>query len=261
MLEQGRGLPNPQPEIAERYWRLAAYGGDPDAEVEYANRLRKGAVVRGGEAVDGQRRLLLTDDEIARLERFYGAADPVTKQVKIRRVSVPLVCDRGAARLVRAFWVWDWGRSESPEAQFRRLERETGCSDNALLRATLTYVFETASRNHVPLPICSRNGSRPQPCLHSQRLLPHLHRGSKDVRLNRSEKAAVHRSGSVGLLSLAPGPDNQPCLGIIVMVRSETLRRHHLRLHSRFDPIGLKQRAMPVHAAACRSPRWECCSR
>ncbi|MGA8610969.1 MAG: caspase family protein [Xanthobacteraceae bacterium] len=42
IMEGGQGLPNPQPEIAERYWRLAAHGGNAYAQVEFAERLRRG---------------------------------------------------------------------------------------------------------------------------------------------------------------------------------------------------------------------------
>ncbi len=45
MMEQGTGLPSQQPDIAERYWRLAAYGGDAYAQVEFADRLRRGFVM------------------------------------------------------------------------------------------------------------------------------------------------------------------------------------------------------------------------
>jgi uncharacterized protein len=45
LLETGDGLPSAQPEIAERYWRFAAYSGDVDAEVELAKRLRLGKVL------------------------------------------------------------------------------------------------------------------------------------------------------------------------------------------------------------------------
>jgi TPR repeat protein len=45
MMERGLGLPNPQPEIAERYYRLAAHGGDEDAELELARRLRAGRML------------------------------------------------------------------------------------------------------------------------------------------------------------------------------------------------------------------------
>jgi len=45
MMEHGYGLPNPQPEIAERYYRLAAHGGNEDAEIELARRLRAGRVL------------------------------------------------------------------------------------------------------------------------------------------------------------------------------------------------------------------------
>ncbi|MFO1148278.1 MAG: DUF2610 domain-containing protein [Alsobacter sp.] len=233
IMENGLGLPNPQPEIAERYYRLSAYGGNEDAEVEFAEKLRVGKVLvkpengakegiallqralsqgstraalmlaqiyrrgdfdeqkspieamryafrtirlsteadpttpdgnpfyeiaagimlaemaRSGEAVDAGGQPLLSKDETERLERFYGKIDPVAKQVKVRRLSVPLGC--GGYQTYRFIWVWDWGRLESPtEAQFRSLERETRCSDNALLRETLVASFLTARKNSVP---------------------------------------------------------------------------------------------------------------
>ena len=42
MMGEGWGLPNPQPEISERYYRLAAKGGNEDAEIEFADRLLSG---------------------------------------------------------------------------------------------------------------------------------------------------------------------------------------------------------------------------
>ncbi len=45
IMEGGQGLPNRQPEIGERYWRLAAYGGVLEAEVELAEKLRTGAML------------------------------------------------------------------------------------------------------------------------------------------------------------------------------------------------------------------------
>jgi TPR repeat protein len=45
LMEKGGGLPAQQPEIAERYWRLAAHGGDAYAQVEFAERLRRGFVL------------------------------------------------------------------------------------------------------------------------------------------------------------------------------------------------------------------------
>jgi len=243
IMETGIGLLNPQPEIAERYWRLAAYGGSATAQVEFADRLRRGFLLvkqeygeheaitllqramsqgspqaalalaqisrngelgqeknpiqamklayraielavltdpmteegnpfyeigaahllvemaKSGEAVDAIGRPLLTADEIARLEQYYGMVDPVTKKVAIRRLSVPITC-----RLRRSgngrnditwtnrdwLWVWDWGRNESPtEAQMRNLERTWSCSDNGDLRATLIDVFQQAKKNKV----------------------------------------------------------------------------------------------------------------
>jgi TPR repeat protein len=45
MMEHGYGLPAPQPEIAERYYRLAASGGNENAEIELASRLLAGRVL------------------------------------------------------------------------------------------------------------------------------------------------------------------------------------------------------------------------
>jgi uncharacterized protein len=45
MMERGYGLPSPQPEIAERYYRLAAHGGNEDAEIELARRLLAGRML------------------------------------------------------------------------------------------------------------------------------------------------------------------------------------------------------------------------
>ncbi len=45
MMERGFGLPSPQPEIAERYYRLAAHGGNEDAEIELARRLLAGRML------------------------------------------------------------------------------------------------------------------------------------------------------------------------------------------------------------------------
>jgi uncharacterized protein len=245
LLEQGDGLPSAQPEIAERYWRFAAYGGDVDAEVELAKRLRLGKVLvkpengdseavkllnrafafgqgsaraalelariyragtpetpkdpilamkyayraiklrtladplepdgsfyneiapghllaemaRSGEAVSPDGRPLLSKDEIDRLEKFYGTVDPATNEVKVRRLSTPLVCyiykERGREQQLNSavryyIWVWDWGRDESPtETQLRRLEHITRCGFNQDLRGTLSASFRQAQKNKV----------------------------------------------------------------------------------------------------------------
>jgi uncharacterized protein len=59
MMEEGDGLPNPQPEIAERYWRLAAHGGDGFAQVELAERLRGGFLLTKEEHGSGEAVTLL----------------------------------------------------------------------------------------------------------------------------------------------------------------------------------------------------------
>jgi TPR repeat protein len=232
MMERGLGLPNPQPEIAERYYRLAAHGGDEDAEIELARRLRSGRMLAkpenganeaidlltralsqgsaraalmlaeayrngdfnqprdpvqamkyafqairlsvqadpttadgnpfyeiaagilvaemaaAGQANDANDRPLLAQDEIDRLQLFYGAVDPATRRVKVRRLDVPLGCGNWQRR--EAVWVWDWGRADSPtEPQFRSLERGTGCYNNDVLRRTLVTTFDTARKAKV----------------------------------------------------------------------------------------------------------------
>jgi len=232
MMDRGEGLPSPQPEIAERYYRLSAHGGDEDAELELAERLISGRVLSkpengedealdllnralsqgsaeaaldlarvyrdglldvskaptkamqfayraiklstltdpttpdgnpfyeigagillaemavGGQAVDVNDRPLLTPDEVARLQQFYGEVDPDTHKVKIRRLDIPLDC--GGYKIYRSLWVWDWGRAESPtEPQFRALERETECYNNDILRRTLSATYQTAKKEKV----------------------------------------------------------------------------------------------------------------
>jgi hypothetical protein len=79
----------------------------------------------------------------------------MVRQVKVRRLLVPLRCGSGGPSgfdwvLWRYLWVWDWGRSESPtESQFRNLERTTGCTNNELLRNTLVDVFEQSKKSRV----------------------------------------------------------------------------------------------------------------
>jgi TPR repeat protein len=232
MMERGYGLPNPQPEIAERYYRLAAHGGDEDAEIELAERLLSGRVLtkpengateaidllsrafsqgsarasldlariyrdgqlgepknpakamqyafqtirlsvqadpttidgnpffeiaagillaemaKNGQANDVNDRSLLSQDEVDRLERFYGKVDDATRKVRVRNLQVPFDC--GGISRYYPVWVWDWGRVESPtEPQFRSLEREKNCYVNDVLRRTLIASFAAAKKNKV----------------------------------------------------------------------------------------------------------------
>jgi Domain of unknown function (DUF2610) len=122
---------------------------DGNAFYEIASGILLAEMARGGEAVDDSGRPLLTKDEIDRLERFYGKVDEATKQVKVRRLYVPLKCGYLYPRY-DFIWVWDWGRLESPtEPQFRSLERETSCANNKELRDTLSASFATAKKNGV----------------------------------------------------------------------------------------------------------------
>ncbi|MGP8232829.1 MAG: DUF2610 domain-containing protein [Methylovirgula sp.] len=234
MMEAGDGLPIPQPEIAARYYRLAAQGGFEDAEIDLAERLRSGRILtspengeseavdllrralsqgsaraaaylaeiyRNGEfgltkdplkamqyayqairlsaeadpttedgdpffeadagillgemAVNGQAndingRPLLSEDESDRLQKFYGTVNPDARKVEVRKLEVPLGCN-GYYNRYATLWVWDWGRRVSPtEPQFRSIERQTGCYDNATLRRTLIASFLLAKKTQVP---------------------------------------------------------------------------------------------------------------
>ena len=115
--------------------------------------------------MDARGRPLLTPDEVDRLEHYYGAVDPKTDRVKIRRLDVKLSCAYGrrydrrkkkyspiaTSERKEEIWVWDWGRPESPtEFQFRNLERKVpACSHNEVLRRTLIDIFEQAKKSKV----------------------------------------------------------------------------------------------------------------
>ena len=72
-MGNSEGLPAAQPEIAERYFRLAANGGDENAEIELAKRLIAGKVLvkpenGSTEAIDLLNRALSHDSSRAALE-------------------------------------------------------------------------------------------------------------------------------------------------------------------------------------------------
>jgi TPR repeat protein/uncharacterized protein (UPF0335 family) len=60
IIERGDGLPAPQPEIAQRYWRLAANHGDAFAQVEFADKLRNGLLLVKEEYGQGEVVTMLT---------------------------------------------------------------------------------------------------------------------------------------------------------------------------------------------------------
>ncbi|MGA2056159.1 MAG: DUF2610 domain-containing protein [Bradyrhizobium sp.] len=114
LLEKGDGLPSAQPEIAERYWRFAAYGGDVEAEVELAKRLRLGKVLVKPENGDSEAVKLLNRAfaygqgsaraalELARIYRTGTpdtAKDPILamkyayRAIKLRTLADPLEND------------------------------------------------------------------------------------------------------------------------------------------------------------------------
>ena len=126
-----------------------ATDGDPFKEIAAGHLLAE--MAKNGEAVDASGQPLLTQDEIDRIEKFYGKVDPLTHRVKAGRLSVPIRCDafRGFG-VTQLIWIWDWGRNESPsEPQFRKIERDYDCSDHDL-RGTIISVFGEAKKNNVP---------------------------------------------------------------------------------------------------------------
>jgi TPR repeat protein len=138
--------------------------GEPFPEMAAAHMLAE--MSKTGEAVDSGGGTLLTAEEVDRIEHYYGKVDPSSKQVRIRRLAVPLTCGFGGRVFNRQtrdwdyeyqwtvrkpVWVWDWGRIESPtEFQFRTYERETGCSKNDVMRRTLIDIYNQAKKNEVP---------------------------------------------------------------------------------------------------------------
>lgn len=126
-----------------------AQEGDPYYEMDAAHLIVD--LAKGGEAIDPMGRPLLTPEEIDRLEHYYGAADPVTKKMKVRGFKVPIFCEPSETwYFPRQIWVWDWGRSEAPtELQIRFLERLTRCPYNRDLRATLLDVYAQAKKSKV----------------------------------------------------------------------------------------------------------------
>jgi TPR repeat protein len=123
--------------------------GDPFMEIAAGHLLAE--MAKTGQAVDTSGRPLLTQDEVDRIEHYYGKVDPMTRRVKAGRLSVPIRCDAFPGfEMKQLVWIWDWGRNESPtEPQFRKIERDSDCSDHEL-RGTMISVFEEAKKNNVP---------------------------------------------------------------------------------------------------------------
>ena len=79
MFEEGEGLASPQPQIAERYWRLAAYGGNIDAQVEFAERILSGRVLLKPENGPGE------VVELLQLAMTLGSSKAALRLAKIYR--------------------------------------------------------------------------------------------------------------------------------------------------------------------------------
>jgi len=132
---------------------LAAQTDPTKAEGEAYNEFAAGQLLANmaasGMAVDTAGQPLLTQDEVDRINHYYGKVDPATKTVKAERLWVPVHCDGLDYGFWHWIWVWDWGRSEAPtEPQFRNIERHFYCSDHEL-RGTMVAVYAEAMKNSV----------------------------------------------------------------------------------------------------------------
>ena len=67
-------------------------------------------MAKAGEALDTAGRSVLSQDEVHRLEHFYGTPDPVSQRVKIIELNAKLQCVYGI--WTEPIWVWDWARAE-----------------------------------------------------------------------------------------------------------------------------------------------------
>jgi TPR repeat protein len=90
MLEDGEGLASQQPQLAERYWRLSAYGGDVDAQVEFAEHLLSGRVL---------------------LKPENGPAEVV----RLLQMAMSLGSSRAALRLAKLYRTGEFGYAVRPE--------------------------------------------------------------------------------------------------------------------------------------------------
>jgi TPR repeat protein len=90
MLESGFGLATQQPQLAERYWRLAAYGGDVDAQVEFAEHLLSGRVL---------------------LKPENGPAEVV----RLLQMAMSLGSSRAALQLAKIYRTGEFGYAVRPE--------------------------------------------------------------------------------------------------------------------------------------------------
>ena len=109
------------------------------------------------QAVDRDGHPLLKQEEIDRLQKYYGKVDPNNRRVKVKSFNVPLYCVDLKRypdwRITEQLSVWDWGRNEPPtKSQFRSLERQTKCPYNDVLRQTLSIAFDAAKKNNVAFP-------------------------------------------------------------------------------------------------------------
>lgn len=125
--------------------------GDPYHEVAAGILLAEMAY--NNQAVDEAGQPLLKPEEQDRLQKYYGTVDPNLRKVKVSSFDVPLYCADPKYytwNVWEQVWIWDWGRNEPPtEAQFRNLERSTGCPYNDILRQTLSIAYDLAKKNKV----------------------------------------------------------------------------------------------------------------
>ena len=122
--------------------------GNPFFEADAGILLAEMAV--NGQANDINGRPLLDEDEVDRLQKFYGTINPDIGKVEVRKLEVPLGCNGYYSRHA-TLWVWDWGRRVSPtEPQFPQHRTPDGLLRQCNAAAHLAASFLLAKKTKVP---------------------------------------------------------------------------------------------------------------
>ncbi len=115
MLEEGSGLTTQQPQLAERYWRLAAYNGNVDAQVEFAERILSSRVLLKPENGPGE-------------------------VVQLLQQAMTLGSSRAALRLAKLYRTGEFGYAVRPEEAvkyaYRAIDLATQTSGTRTARAS-----------------------------------------------------------------------------------------------------------------------------
>jgi TPR repeat protein len=113
MFEDGSGLTTQQPQLAERYWRLAAYNGNVDAQVEFAERILSSRILLKPENGPGE-------------------------VVQLLRSAMTLGSSRAALRLAKLYRTGEFGYAVRPEEAVKYAYRAIDLAqDQVLTRGAL----------------------------------------------------------------------------------------------------------------------------